>query len=89
MIASQHDLALLPIVERDRKHAVQVLRKVDPDLLPEVDDDLRVGVRRKRMALRLELPPQLAKIVNLAVEEDGDRTVLVINGLVAAGHIYD
>ena len=44
---------------------------------------------RETMALGLELGAQLAVVVDLAVEEDGDATVLVENRLMAAGQIDD
>ena len=43
----------------------------------------------KMWPARLERRPKLAKIVDAAIEDDGDRAVLIVHRLVSAGGIND
>ena len=63
--------------------------KCGPALLVEVDEHLGVGVRGEPVARGLELLPELAVVVDLAVLDDVDRAVLVRDRLVAALEVDD
>jgi len=52
-------------------------------------DDLGIGMGAEAMPLPGELFHQLLEIVDLAVEGDRDRVVLVEQGLLAAGDVDD
>ena len=58
-------------------------------LLVGVDDHLGVAASGEPVAEPLEPLPQLPEVVDLAVERDPDRPVLVAHRLVAAGQIQD
>src|SRR5690349_5790917 len=54
-----------------------------------MNDDFRVGIGVKAMALPLQQLAKRFKVVNLAIEDNPDRTVLVVNGLVTAIDVDD
>ena len=54
-----------------------------------MDDDFRIGVRAKDVASALEILTQLAKIVEFAVIDDGQRPILVPDRLAAPAKIDD
>ena len=54
-----------------------------------MQDRFRVTARPVVMTARLQGWPQLAVIVDLAVEDDPDVAVLVGHGLMATGHVDD
>ena len=58
-------------------------------LLVEVDEHLGVAARREAVPGALELVPQLAVVVDLAVLDDGDPAVLVGDRLVAGREVDD
>ena len=58
-------------------------------LLVEVDDDLGVAVGRQAVAGPQQLAAQLGVVVDLAVEDDDDRAVLVVDRLVAGVEVDD
>src|SRR4029079_1611361 len=60
-----------------------------PVLLIEVHDHLGVALGRKPVSLRLEELAQLAVVVDLTVEGDDDRAVLVVDRLVAGLEVDD
>ena len=70
----------MPRSRRDRGRA---------PLLVGVDDDFGVGRRVEAVAGGLELAAQLAEVVDLAVEDDPDRAVLVVDRLVAGREVDD
>jgi hypothetical protein len=54
-----------------------------------MDDALGVGIRIERMSALLKFPTQFLEVVYLAVEDDPDRLILVVDGLVATGKVDD
>ena len=76
-IAREQQRAAAAVPERDAEHAAQVRERVLAPLLVGVDDGLGVGVGVERVAVGDELGAQLAVVVDLAVEDDPDRAVLV------------
>src|SRR5205085_8015795 len=64
------------VPERDRPHPVEALDAVVAPLLVGGEDHLRVARGAEPAALRLELAPQLTVVVDLAVVEEPERTVL-------------
>src|ERR1700694_5423203 len=54
-----------------------------------MDHDLRIRSRVEAMAAGAQALSELRKVVDLAVEHDPGRLVLVVNRLVAAGHVDD
>ena len=88
-VAREQELPLPRVPEREGEHAAQPLDAARPELLVEVHDDLGVGRRREAVAARHELAPQLAVVVDLAVEDDPDRAVLVGDRLLAGLEVDD
>ena len=72
-VACQHEPASRRVPERDREHPAQPAGEVEPFLLVEVDEHLRVAVGAEAVAGALELGAQLAVVVELAVLDDVDR----------------
>lgn len=54
-------------------------------LLVEVQDDFAVGVRPELVAAPFEIGAQLAMVVDLTVEDQGQRLILVGERRLAAG----
>ena len=54
-----------------------------------MDDDLGIAARAKDMAERSEFGHQRLEIIDLAVEDDANRTILVVERLIAAREIDD
>ncbi len=77
------------IPDREGEHPAQLLEALRALLLVEVDDDFRVGVGAEPVPLRDERRAKLLEIVNLAVEDDPDRAVLVRERLVPLGQVND
>ena len=76
-VARQEHRALRLIPEREGEHPVEVPNAILAPLLPGVDDDFGVAARAEGVAERLQLVDQLGEIVDLAVERDAHRAVLV------------
>ena len=76
----QRPLARIP--EREREHPVERLDRLVPALLVEVQDCLGVTLAAEPVP-RLELLPQLAEVVDLPVEDEPQRAVLVRQRLVS------
>ena len=70
------------IPDRQREHAVQLVDRAIAELFVEVNDHFRVGVRSKLMAAFDEARPQIAVVVDLAVEHQLHAAVFVANRLV-------
>ena len=77
------------VPDREREHAAQTLHAAHADLLPKVDDDLGVGATREAVAARLQLPSQLAMVVDLSVEDQHRRAVLRVERLIPARDVDD
>src|SRR5712692_9495870 len=74
-------VALVPNCECE--HAAQMLRAVGSVFVIGVDDRFGVAVGVKLVAETLQLRAQLAVVVNLPVENDPGRLVLIVNWLLA------
>src|SRR5437667_1549420 len=88
-IPRQHQLATAFVVQGESKHASKLVHAVGAELFIQMDDHLRIGVGVETMAAALQLRAQFREIVNLAVENNPDRPVLVENWLVPSGQIDD
>src|SRR6185369_17401372 len=88
-IACQKQPALPLVPERKREHPAQVFDGVRTELLVEMDDRFGVTRRTEHVSAAREPRPQLAVVVDLAVEHDPDGAVLVRHGLVSVLEIDD
>ncbi len=78
-----------PIPERDRKHPAQAIEEVHALFFVEMDDHFGVGARLEKVAFCLELASKLLKVVDLAIDHDRDRAVLVGHRLRTFGSQVD
>ena len=88
-VAREDEAVSLGVPEGDREHAAQPVREALPVLLVEMDEHLGVAARREAVPGALELVPQLAVVVDLAVLDDRDPAVLVRDRLVARREVDD
>src|SRR5581483_6290106 len=88
-VASEHEPPPLPVPDRDREHPAQPLREAVAVLLVEMQDHLGVAVRSEAVTRALQLGPELAVVVYLAVLDDPGGAVLVRDRLVARLEVDD
>ena len=67
----------------EREHPLELFHAFRAQLLVEVNDHLGVAVRPERVAAALEAAPQLPVVVDLAVQDNRHRAVLVVDRLIA------
>ena len=88
-IARDEQRARSRVPDREAEHAAQPGDRVRAPLLVGVNDDFGVGRRVERWPAASSSRAQLAEVVDLAVEHDPDRAVLVVNRLMAGRQIDD
>ena len=89
MVARQQHALPAAVVNGESKHAVEPVGHVESVGFVGMHDHFRVALRLEHVAKRLQLGAQLAVVVDLAVEDDTDRAVLVEDRLVPAGQVDD
>src|SRR2546427_5305279 len=88
-VPSQQQSLRAVVPEREGEHPAQFLDTVLSVLLVEMDDHLRIGGGRKRMAALLKFPAEVAKVVDLTVKHHPDRGVLVVDRLASGLQVDD
>ena len=88
-IAGQHQPLGAGVPQSDGEHPPQSPDEVVPYFFVEVDDRLGIAPRTEAMAAGDQVATQLVMIVDLAVENDLDRAVLIPDRLLPAGDIDD
>ncbi len=88
-VAGDHQSAAPLVPQADGPVALERVDEVDPVLLVEVRDHLGVGLRREAVAALLELGPERAEVVDLAVERHPDGSVLVRERLLPGDEVGD
>ena len=73
------------VPDRQTEHPAQARDRLLTPLLVSVDDDFGIGGRIETMPRRFELAPELAIVVDFAVEDDPHGAILVVDRLVAGG----
>jgi hypothetical protein len=76
-VARDPQQLLARIPDRKREHPAQLLHRLDAVLLVRVDDDFRIRPALEQVPAPFEFGPQFEVIVDLPVEHDLDRTILV------------
>src|SRR5262245_43811549 len=76
-IAGQDQSAGLPVPDGEREHAAQPIHEPVAHFLIEMDEDFGIAVSLEAMAAGLEVGAERLIVVDLAVEDDLDGTVLV------------
>jgi hypothetical protein len=89
-ISYEQELVAAVIHKREGEHAPKLRQHVQAVFFPRVQDDFSIRVTPKNMPLGFESGFQVCKVVNLAVENDLDGSVLIAHGLAAGlGEIND
>ena len=88
-VAGEEQAPAPAIPQGEGKHAVEPFDAALALLLIEVDNALGIGARGETVTFGLQLRLQLAAVVDLAVEDDLDRAVLVAERLVPARDVED
>ena len=77
------------IPQGECEHAAEPLHTVVALVFVEVNYHLGIGMRREAMAGVQQSASKLAIVVNLSIQDDHDRAVLVEDGLIARLQIDD
>jgi hypothetical protein len=80
---------VVAVPQREGEHAAKALHASLAPGFPGVDDDFGVGMGAEGVAQCLELRHQILEVVDLAVEDDDDRAVLVEQRLLSGGEVDD
>ena len=88
-IAHQEELPMTGVPDRQCEHALEAAHEVGSLFLIEMNECFRVGARSVGVTLRLQLFPQAGVVVDLSVEGNPDRAVLVRHRLSAGGRQID
>src|SRR5260370_165568 len=88
-LSAARRLAAQDVPGQKSEHANEVAEEGVAALLIRVQHALGVGVRRHRVAKPDQLRSKLGVVVDLPVEDDPQRAVLIADRLVAAGEVDD
>ena len=89
-VAGQRQAARLAIPERDREHAVEpAQRRQETPIGAGLEHDFGVALATEGDAVGFEFRTQVGEIVDLAVEDDDDRAILVCYRLPAPRQVDD
>ncbi len=88
-VAREQQRLFVPVPERDGEHAAQPFERGRTPFLVGVNDRLGVARRVENVARRFQPLPQLAIVVDLTVEDEPDRSVFVVNRLMAGRQVDD
>ena len=88
-VAGEHQRAGRRVPDREGEHALQVIKRSEATVLVPVYDHFGIRACRERMAARGEVCPELAVVVDLAVEDDPDAPPFARHRLVAGREIDD
>ena len=78
-----------PIPESECEHAAKSIDACLAPRLPRVDDDLGVALGAEHVPEGQQLGYELLIVVNLAVEDDNDAAVFVVERLLSGRHVDD
>ena len=88
-VARDQERARTHVPDREAKHPSQPPDRRHAPLFVRVNDRLRVSRRIEPVSCLLELVPKFTEVVNLAVEHNPNRTVLVVDRLVPGRQVDD
>ena len=77
------------VVQGEGEHAAQAVEHCLAPLLEPVEHHFRIALGREGVACGDQLPAQFPVVVDLAVEDEHERAILVVEGLVRPGEIDD
>ena len=87
VVAREEELAAAAVPQREREHAGEPVEQSAPHAFQPWTSTSPSPCVREHVAGRRELAPQRAEVVDLAVEDDGDRAVGGHERLPAAGEV--
>ena len=88
-VARQNDAAGVALPYREREHAVKAFDAARSPFRIGFEDDFSVALREKAIALGRKLGAQFAKIVDAAVEDDGEAEFRIDHRLLRCGGKID
>jgi hypothetical protein len=88
-VARDEQLTPRRVPDGEGEHAAQLLDGARAVFFIKMEDGLGVAVGSVRVAARFEPGAVVRVVVNLPVEDDVERAVLVLHRLVAARHVND
>src|SRR5438132_722333 len=88
-VARNQYFAAALVIQRQRKHAAQLVNAIAAQFLVQMDYHLGVAMRGEPVPPALQLGTELREVVDLAVENDPDGSILVKHRLVASSQIDD
>ena len=88
-IPGQQQLLPLGVPDGQGEHAVQMCQQLGPLVFVQVDEHFRVALGAELVAGLFEPAPQVAEIVDFAVEHDPHGAVFVRKRLFSAGQVDD
>src|SRR6185312_11760662 len=88
-VAGEKELPTVAVPDGKGKHPGKPVQAAGAPFLPGMDDRLGVGAGAENMPGGLQGAAQRLEIVNLAVEDEDDRAVLVLHRLRASGEVDD
>ena len=83
------ELARGGVVQGEGEHAAQAVEHCLAPLLEPVEHHFRIALGREGVACGDQLPAQFPVVVDLAVEDEHERAILVVEGLVRPSEIDD
>ena len=88
-VARQQQTPAARVIDRESKHAAQLLNTIASHLLVEMDDHFCVAVSVENVTAAFEIRTKLGEVVNFSVVDDTDGFVFVENRLVTSGEVDD
>ncbi len=86
-VTGNHQALASIIPDGETEHPVESIQYLGAPLFIAVNDDLGIRARAKDVSERLELASKLVEIVDLTVENDPDRFLLIRHRLMSACNI--
>jgi hypothetical protein len=89
-ISGEEKLPAAPIEDREGEHSIETRGELLAPLLEAVNEDFSIRVVcPEDVAARLEVTPEISMIVDLAIENNADRLILIPHRLRAALDVDD
>ncbi len=88
-VARHEQAASFRVPNGEGKHPAELLDALGTLVLVQMNNDFRVGLRAKYVAPLDQPLPKLVEVVNLAIEHNPDRIVLIREGLASRAQVND
>ena len=87
MTQDEQKLAVAPIPQGERKHAVQTRHKTLAILFQSPEQHFGVAAGTECQAVFSQLVPQLTVVIDFPIEDDEDAPIFVKDGLLATSKV--